>query len=293
MLDLDALESFVASCESGSVSRAASGLFRSQPAVTRQIAALEESLGETLLERTSRGVKPTPAGARVLPLARTLLRDARSLRDAARTGEGPSGILRIAASDTVAQYWLAPKLGDFCREHPRVRLQLDLASSPEIAHRVAQGLSDVGFVLMPLKHPSLVGRAVLDYRHVAAFGATGSDLTKSDVTQEELSKFPLVLLGRHTHSRQLIEEGFRSRGLWPDRIVEVGNVSVQKELVRSGLGVGVLPDYAARPDDGLVYRPIHGASRREIALVTHKTDFAEGPAEVFVRRLLESESSPR
>jgi len=291
VLDLDALEAFVASCESGSVSRAASGLFRSQPAVTRQIAALEESLGEILLERTSRGVRPTAAGSRVLPLARALLRDAKALREAAKEGEGPSGVLRIAASDTVAQYWLSPKLGEFCREHPRVRLQLDLASSPEIAHRVAQGLSDVGFVLLPLKHPSLVGRTVLSYHHVAAFPATASGVQSSEVTQEELAGFPLVLLGRHTHSRQLIEEGFRSRGLWPDRIVEVGNVSVQKELVRSGLGVGVLPDYARRPDDGLVYRPIHGASRREIAVVTHKTDFAAGPAERFVRGLLEALSA--
>jgi DNA-binding transcriptional LysR family regulator len=66
----------------------------------------------------------------------------------------------------------------------------------------------------------------------------------------------------------------------------VGNVSVQKELVRVGLGVGVLPDYAARAGDGLEYRAIENASVREIALVTHRTNFPGGVAERFVKLVL-------
>ena len=69
-------------------------------------------------------------------------------------------------------------------------------------------------------------------------------------------------------------------------MVEVGNVSVQKELVRVGLGVGVLPDYAQRQGDGLEYRPIENASVREIALVTHRTDFPGGLSERFVKLVL-------
>ena len=119
MLDLGALEAFVAACEDGSVSRAAQRLFRSQPSTTRQIAALETELGTALLDRSARGVKPTAAGTEVLALARRLLTDAQALHEAARSGGGAFGVLRIACSDTVARYWLAPHLGTFAARFPR------------------------------------------------------------------------------------------------------------------------------------------------------------------------------
>ena len=287
MLDLGALEAFVAACEDGSVSRAAQRIFRSQPAVTRQIASLEAEMGIVLLERSSKGVKPTAAGREVLERAIRLIRDARSLREAAHAPGESAGTLRIACSDTVARYWLAPHLGAFAARFPRVSLELDLSASPEIIHRVAHGLSDVGFVLLPLSHPSLSHHVVLRYRHVAAFAQGKAPKAPDAITPDILAGSPLVLLGRQPRSRQLIEEGFLRKGLQPDRVVEVGNVSVQKELVRVGLGVGVLPDYACAPDDGLEYRPIADASVREIALVTHKTDFVAGPADLFVKSLLE------
>ncbi len=289
MLDLDALKAFVAACEEGSVSRAAQRLFRSQPAVTRQILSLEKELGSALLDRSSRGVRPTPAGAAVLQKAQKLLRDVESLAGTARDPAGETGDLRIACSDTVAQYWLAPALGRFAKAVPGARLHLDISSSPEIANRVASGLDDVGFVLLPLQHPSLIHRSVLAYRHVAAFAKGHAPASRGEITAPDLADRPLVLLGRQTRSRQLIEEGFLARGLWPQRVVEVGNVSVQKELVRVGLGVGVLPDYAARPGDGLEYRAIEGASVREIALVTHRTNFPGGVAERFVKAILEKD----
>ena len=286
MLDLDALRAFVAACEEGSVSRAAQRLFLSQPATTRQILALEKQLGTSLLDRSSRGVRASASGAALLPRAQKLLRDVEALAGAAQHFAGDSGDLRIACSDTVAQYWLAPLLGRFAKETPDARLHLDISSSPEIANRLAAGLDDVGFVLLPLHHPSLLHRTVLGYRHVAAFAAGQAPASVGQISTAELADSPLVLLGRQTRSRQLIEEGFSARGLWPQRVVEVGNVSVQKELVRVGLGVGVLPDYAARPGDGLEYRPIEGASVREIALVTHRTDFPGGVAERFVKMIL-------
>lgn len=286
MLDLDALKAFVAACEEGSVSRAAQRLFRSQPATTRQILSLEKALGANLLDRSSRGVRPSAAGEAVLHKAQKLLRDVENLTGVARDPVGESGDLRIASSDTVAQYWLAPILGRFAKSAPLARLHLDISSSPEIANRVAAGLDDVGFVLLPLQHPSLIHRTVLRYRHVAAF-ATGAAPRTGTISASDLADSRLVLLGRQTRSRQLIEEGFLAKGLWPQRVVEVGNVSVQKELVRVGLGVGVLPDYAARADDGLEYRPIEGASVREIALVTHRTDFHGALADRFVKMALE------
>lgn len=286
MLDLDALNAFVAACEEGSVSRGAQRLFRSQPAVTRQILALEKELGAVLLDRSSRGVRATAAGSVVLQRARKLLREVEALVGSAQQSSGESGDLRISCSDTVARYWLAPLLGRFAKSTPGARLHLNIANSPEIANRLASGADDAGFVLLPLHHPSLIHRAVLSYRHVAAFAEGHAPSRGGDITAVDLAESSLVLLGRQTRSRQLIEEGFAARGLWPQRVVEVGNVSVQKELVRVGLGVGVLPDYAARPGDGLEYRAIENASVREIALVTHRTDFPGGVADRFVQMVL-------
>jgi DNA-binding transcriptional LysR family regulator len=69
-----------------------------------------------------------------------------------------------------------------------------------------------------------------------------------------------------TQTRHLVDEAFRARGIVPARVLEVGSVSIQKEMVRCGLGVGILPHYALEAGDRLRARPIAGASVREIAV---------------------------
>ncbi len=265
-MDIERLRMFRLVCEEGSVSRAAVRLFRTQPAISMQLATLEAEVGVRLLERTGRGVTATAAGRRLLAAAAELFRAHDRLREAfAATDEGG---LRIAASHTVTRHFLPPVLRAVMRRHPGTRLQLVESTTPESLNQLHAGEVDAAFLLRPFADPKLVHETVLRYRHVAISpAARGRARAPSGAVEPAaLAAAQLVLLARGTQTRRLIDEAFRSRGLAPTRVLEVGSVSIQKELVRQGLGVGIVPDYAVERRDRLSVRPIAGASIREIAV---------------------------
>jgi DNA-binding transcriptional LysR family regulator len=228
-----------------------------------QLAALEGEAGARLLRRTARGVTPTGEGRRLLAAAAELFRAHDRLREAWAAGDD-GGDLRIAASDTVARHLLPAALRALARRLPHARLHLVQSATPETLNRLRAGEVDVGFVLRPVADPLLAQETVLRYRHVAIFPRRSR--ARGPVEPAALARGPLVLLARGTQTRHLVDEAFRARGLAPDHVLEVGTVSLQKELVRCGLGAGIVPGYAVEPRDRLLTRPIAGASVREVAV---------------------------
>ncbi len=285
-MDIELLRMFQVVCDEGSLTRAAARLFRTQPAITQQIQLLEREFGHVLLERSARGVRPTPQGQALRERTGRLFREWDGLQEEMRDlAQGVHGELRIACSDTVARYFLPAILARFVASHPKVRLELRHASRGEIARLVEDGVSEVGFVLLPLARSGLELRPVLEYRHRAAFGPQREPLEADAVAARELVKERLVLLPRETRTRQHIEEGFVRQGLVCDEVLEVGNVSVQKAMVRAGLGVGILPDYALAEGDGLRSRPIEDSHVRTIAACTAKGFKPSGAAQAFLALL--------
>lgn len=263
--DIDLVRTFLVVADEGNLTRAAARLFRTQPAVSRRLQSLEQSLGTPLFVRRKSGVGLTDAGARLLGPARELLRAQERLERAARgEGESADSRLRIACSDTVARYLLAPRLSALLAFYPHLELELQVSNTPQTIARVAEGEADLGFVLQPARHRALEFVPLLRYRHMAAFPA-GTAPRGKDVALQVLMERPLVLLDRSTRTRQLIDASLLSRGMFPARVTEVGNVSVQKALVRAGLGVGILPGYARESSDGLGWREIQGASEKVLA----------------------------
>lgn len=282
-MELDRLRIFQMVCEEGSVSRAAVRLFRTQPAVSMQLATLEAEAGARLLTRNSRGVSPTPAGQRLLACAAELFRAHDRLREA-WAGEDISGDLHVACSDTVARHFLPPVLRELVRRRPGVRFHLVQSATPESQNRLRRGEVEVAFLLRPVADPRLAVETVLRYRHVAAFPRArgGERVRPAPVDPAELARGTLVLLARGTQTRHLVDEAFRARGIVPARVLEVGSVSIQKEMVRCGLGVGILPAYAVEPGDRLRTRPIVGASVREIAVAWRRDLPLSRASEMFL-----------
>ncbi len=123
---LKALEYFIAASEEGSFARAAQRLEVSVPAVQKLIGSLESSLGFALLERSPRGVRPTPAGSEYLDRCRPLLAELEELGQAERAlrgaGERASGMLSVAAHPQLAHQVLLPALPRFHALHPEVEI---------------------------------------------------------------------------------------------------------------------------------------------------------------------------
>lgn len=284
-MDINQLETFLVVCEERNLSRAAVRLFLTQPAVSRQIQSLESDLGCRLLERTPRGVTPTAQGEELRARGARILAELRSLKEIGQGGGGISGELNVACSDTVVCHFLAPILGRFAQECPRVRIRIENSVTPGIVNLVERGACELGFVLLPVKNPRLEIHPVLNYHHVAVFAPHEEPDSGGPMDLATLCAMPLVLLTRETATRRAFDEMVASMGLMPNRVLEVGNVSAQKALVRVGLGAGILPDYAIDPRDGLTSRPIQGAQDKTLAFCHLRTRPLSPPALRLVEML--------
>ncbi len=278
-MNLERLRIFLVVCEEGSVSRAAVRLFRSQPAISMQLATLEAEAGVRLLARSRRGVAPTAEGQRLLACAAEVFRAHDRLREA-WFGEAEGGELRVAASDTVTRYFLPGPLRAVVRRRPSLRLHLVQSSTPSSQNLLCSGQVDLAFLLLPVADSRIDHEVVLRYRHVAAYPRGTKD--HGSVDPAELVRSPLVLLARGTQTRHLVDEALRARGLSPSHVLEVGSVSVQKELVRCGLGAGIVPGFAVERRDRLVTRPIVGASVRKIAVAWRSDLTLTTPAQALL-----------
>ncbi|UOM35187.1 LysR substrate-binding domain-containing protein [Acuticoccus sp. I52.16.1] len=146
-MTLDQVRIFLAVAERRHVTRAAEALHLTQSAVSSAIAALEAQHGVALFDRVGRGIAPTEAGEIFIDAARSLLAQAETTRlvldDLAREMRGR---LRIAASQTVASYWLPGHLMALHDRHPKIQIALSVGNTAHAARAVREGAADLGFV---------------------------------------------------------------------------------------------------------------------------------------------------
>ncbi|MBK8197127.1 MAG: LysR family transcriptional regulator [Acidobacteria bacterium] len=155
---IDAMRLFLRVADAGSFSRAASDLELGQPTVSRRIQDLEESLGTTLFQRTTRALSLTEAGARFYKRATDILTEYDEAEAEARGFEhAPVGLLRISCSHSFARRVVAPAAASFLAAWPKIRV--DLISDDSITDLVAEGV-DIAFRLGELRDSSLMAKKV-------------------------------------------------------------------------------------------------------------------------------------
>ncbi|WP_370140858.1 MULTISPECIES: LysR substrate-binding domain-containing protein [unclassified Bradyrhizobium] len=142
MLDLDLLRSFVSVVEAGGFTRAGARVHRTQSTVSQQIKRLEEDVGQQLLHRDGKDVRPTEAGERLLSYARRLLTLAEEARDVLRQ-PGGEGAIRLGIPEDFAAYRLPRLLGAFSRSHPGLRLDVRADQSKHLARDLERGELDL------------------------------------------------------------------------------------------------------------------------------------------------------
>lgn len=140
-MDTELLRAFVAVAECDGFSAAGKVLNRTQSAVSLQIKRLEDRVGDSLFERTSRSVLLTAAGARMLPYARNMLRQQEEL-ERVMCAEAPGELIRLGISEEQASAYLPDLLPQFAELHPDVRIEVTCAMSTALVGRFQEGLLD-------------------------------------------------------------------------------------------------------------------------------------------------------
>ncbi|MEU5304961.1 LysR family transcriptional regulator [Streptomyces noursei] len=244
-MELQQMRYVVAVAETGGFTRAAERCHVVQSALSHQIARLEKELGARLFHRTSRSVRLTAAGEAFVPVARQALQAAERARAEveAVTGE-VRGRLAVGAISTVSALDLARELGAFRAAYPKVQVSLQMEMSDPLLERVREGALDVAFVgLVPGARTIGVREKVLARGELVAVVPPEHPLAGREwTTLGRVARETLVDFTAGSAARRQREEAFRAAGLTAEVAFEVTTVEFLAELVRAGLGVGMVPE---------------------------------------------------
>jgi DNA-binding transcriptional LysR family regulator len=250
-MELHHLRTFREVVRERSFTAAARNLLLTQPAVSQQVKALETELGERLLHRDGRDVRPTDAGKTLLEAAErvfALLEDATKRIREARTSV--AGRLTIACGDTVALYLLPPALTEFRRRFPQAEVSVRNHDSRAILELVVGGEADLGVVTAPASlDPALEKATLLEERLVLAVPPGHRLAGRAEASAGDVSGEDAVLLARPAVTRSVIDRGLRAAGATLRPVMESGNLEVVKAYVARGVGVSILPSLAVAETD--------------------------------------------
>lgn len=244
--DLISIALFLRAVETHSLSKAAEQSHLALAAASRRIALLEHRYRVSLLYRSSKGVTPTPAGVALAAHARRMIEEVDRLRATmADYATGIKGHLRIKANTSAITQYLPQDLARFSAEYPDVKMELEECRSVEIVQALREGRADIGIVMDGI---DLAGLASFPYRkdRLVAVVPRGHELRARKVPFAQILKYDLVGLDGTAAMMRLLGSA-AAEAQQPMRLrIQVKSFEAVCKLVQAGMGIGVLPEVAAR-----------------------------------------------
>jgi DNA-binding transcriptional LysR family regulator len=235
-LDLDQLRTFIAIAYTGSFTKAADGVHRTQSAVSMQMRRLEERIGKPLFEKEGRTNKLTDEGEKLLVYARRLMQLNRETL-AAFDDAQLEGHIRIGTPDDYADRFLPEIMARFGRSNPRVELSVICEPSPNLDALIRRGALDIALVTQndEVRHSEVVRREPLLW------------VCSANHSTHEAEVLPMAFGRPGCIWRQAACEMLESKGQDYRVLFTSWSATVVAAAVLSGLAISVLPECALRP----------------------------------------------
>jgi DNA-binding transcriptional LysR family regulator len=276
MLSVKQLEAFMAVVDGGSFQAAARRLHASQPAISRRIAELEQSLGVRLFERTTRTCHLTPHGRLLVPHGRNVLRDLGDISAAVAEPASVVGLVRIGLVETIALTKLPDLLARLARDYPGLRPEIEVDVTSALVQRLLAREIDVAILVAPVAEPELNTEPLWDME-LAWFGAASRHASNRKLVLDDLADECVLLHTRSGHG-SIVRRWFREAGLRPRRVVGCSSLAALIRVVESGFGIGLLPRASVEESPvgtGLVYLPTTlSLPRNPFVLTSHIDEMA-------------------
>lgn len=239
-MDFEQLKAFVEVARNASFSRAAEKLFRTQPAISSQIRALEEDIGARLFDRTGGRVTLTSGGKLFLEYAEETLQARRNIvRALAEMSRTPRGELVVSANEATYLYILPQVFAQFKSKYPRVSVSIARNKRSRTLEAVLAQEVDFGVTTQPINDPRLTIVPVHKDEMVVVT-PVGHPLTVRRSAQlVDIATFSLIL-PREGRSRDAIDQLFSERELKPEISMELDSSELIKRFAAAGVGVGFL-----------------------------------------------------
>ena len=290
-MTLEQLRIFVAVAERLHMTRAAEALGLTQSAASAAVAALEARYGTRLFDRVGRGLVLSDAGEAFLPEARAVLARAAAATTALEDLAGlRRGHVTLFASQTVASYWLPPRMVRFARAHPQISLALSVGNTAQVARAVLDGEAELGFVEGAAADP-LLAHARIGADRLAILAAPSHPLALAErVTLGDLADADWVGREPGSGTRSEFEHALADLGLAPGRLRRVLDLPSNEAVLAAAAGGGTLAavsELAARPmlETVRLRRLAFDLPERPLELLTHRGRRRSRAAGAFIAEL--------
>jgi len=256
----------IATAKLGSFHAAASALETNQSTVGRRVARFEAHLGTRLFERHATGMRLTAAGQIFYDKAMLMEEAASDIESSLQALDSRlSGTVRVFATEGVAYLWLVHVLADFCRQHPTVKI--DLGTHREWLDLFSME-TDVAIFIERPKNPRLVASKIAKVEHSLFISKAYESRFGRPRSLEDLGEHQFI---DYVPYHVCAEFGAWSKGILPAYRVQmaVDSAAVYLAAIRSGMGIGLLPNFYKRAAPDLISLPLPTGCALTLWLVSH------------------------
>lgn len=244
------LRTFLVISEVGSLTKAVDKLWLTQPAISRQVQALEASLGVVLFERTRRSMRLTDAGVVLQKYAErcmSLIVDCEQALEEVRVGT--VGHIHLGVGGTHPMYELPELLQSFASRFPDVEVSVRTGRSQEIIDSVHERQLDLAFIRTPIADPGI--HSVYLYEEpIILVAQPGQCKVDSSLELEDVLSYPIILFPKGTSFRKQVDTMFSKIQITPRIRLETDSVEEIRRFVALGMGIAFLP--ASTVEDDLI-----------------------------------------
>lgn len=262
-MDLRQLRCFIAVAEELHFGRAAERLGLAPPALSRQISALEDELGVSLLTRTTRQVALTRAGLIMLEEAKAILvrmeRASRAVREASLAS---SKVLRVGAIDAASSSFVPEALVTFRSRHPGIEIKFVEAMTAPLVQMLEAGKLDLALLRPPRKPTDCAFEILRVERPIVVLSESHPLAAREYLTMQDLVGEPFVVPSKRIRpfAYDLVMAYFESVGAVPNVTIEATEKPAMMSAVAAGLGMSLAPDWVSRLSfPGVTMRRLRGA----------------------------------
>jgi LysR family transcriptional regulator for metE and metH len=248
MLEVRHLRLIRAIAEEGGPTRAAARLHLTQSAVSHQLADLEGRLGVSLFTRVRRQLKLTPAGARLVDFARTMLADlSRVEREIYQASTRKREMLRIAVECFTSYHWLPSIVSALATEEPHVEVRIVLEATREPVAALLRGTLELALVSSPVRDRQLVSVPLFEDEWAVMLSPSHPLVARPYISAVELARETLFAPDAPRSDAERLRELIATERASAPRTVPIPLTDAMVELVKAGLGVSLVSRWAVAP----------------------------------------------